>query len=73
MSKFISFDAIKTNFDLAMASMGYVRIRDKCLEWGIKPSQYPAYLKKGYIKNEDSFTINNVKFISKNTIFEKVD
>lgn len=73
MSKFVSFDAIKTDFDAAMASMGFVRIKVKCDEWGIKTSQYASLLKKGCIKNENAFTVNNVKYISKDAIFEKVN
>ena len=73
MSKFVSMDAIKTDFDAAMASMGFVRIKEKCAEWGIKQSQYASCQKKGYIKNENAFTVNNVKYISKNATFEKVN
>ena len=71
MAKFVSMDAIKKDFDAAMAGMGYVRIKVKCEEWGITQNQYAAFVKKGYIKNEDAFTVNNVKYISKNTVFEK--
>lgn len=71
MAKFVSMDAIKKDFDVAMAGMGYVRIKVKCEEWGITQNQYAAFVKKGYIKNEGAFTVNNVKYISKSTVFEK--
>lgn len=71
MAKFVSFDMIRTDFDKAMEGMGYVRIKKKCEEWGITQNQYAAFVRKGLIKNEDSFTVQNVKYISKNTVFEK--
>ena len=71
MARFVSMDAIKKDFDAAMDTMGFVRIKVKCEEWGITQNQYAAFVKKGRIKNENAFTVNNVKYISKNTVFVK--
>lgn len=62
MAKFVSFEAIKKDFDTAMAGMGYVRAKVKCEEWGISLDKLNRLFKKGYTC--DSFIVNNVRYIS---------
>ena len=65
MSKFVSFDELKTNFDGVMRRMGYIRIKEKCEDWGITAENFRTQTKGGWYK-EDSFIVNGVKYISKN-------
>ena len=62
---FVSFDAIRTDFNAAMDHLGYVRASVKCKEWGISASDLCRFMKKGY--QCDSFIVEGTRFIRKDS------
>lgn len=63
MAKFIPFDDIRNDFDGAMKRMGYVRVKERCEEWGITAANFREQTRDGWYK-EDTFIVNGVRYIS---------
>lgn len=65
MFKFVSLDSIRKDFDSALESLGYVRAKVLCDEWGITTAQFNKIIAKGF--DCDNFIVNNVRYISVKT------